>query len=218
MNACPLFLNALAYPSAWTDCSYIVSPSLYEEWSMLTVGAEEQWSAPWRLPHTFERLVLTVPAWHSRMITKLLIHHHAHREREAFLALHHQAPFSGLPPPSSLEAFPVEAGAMHCLEHEPKEASLTGSLPFPFFHPQVDYILGQTRVPIWSDRCSHFHLIFHQPRFPWNKGISLPQLPFGGPGRVFGRYWPDKWISLGWNFHPRNRFGVLFHPTVGPTF
>ena len=27
-------------------------------------------------------------------------------------------------------------------------------------------------------------IIFHQPRFPWNKGISLPQLPFGGPGRV----------------------------------
>ena len=25
---------------------------------------------------------------------------------------------------------------------------------------------------------------FHQPRFPSNKGISLPQLPFGCPGRV----------------------------------
>ena len=22
-------------------------------------------------------------------------------------------------------------------------------------------------------------IVFHQPRFPWNKGISLPQLPFG---------------------------------------
>ena len=30
-------------------------------------------------------------------------------------------------------------------------------------------------------------MIFHQPRFPWNKGISLPDLPFGDPGRVFGR-------------------------------
>ena len=35
--------------------------------------------------------------------------------------------------------------------------------------------------------------IFHQPRFSRNKGIPLPQLPFGGPGRVLGRElsWPD---------------------------
>ncbi len=26
--------------------------------------------------------------------------------------------------------------------------------------------------------------IIHQPRFPWSKGISLPRLHFGGPGRV----------------------------------
>ena len=31
-------------------------------------------------------------------------------------------------------------------------------------------------------------IIFHQPRFPWNKGISLTKPPFGGPGRVWGRY------------------------------
>ena len=131
------------------------------------VGVEEQWSAPnsatWRVGHfcsskgfltslmnfstssgvcvtvasPFERLVLTVPAWHSRMITKLLIHHHAHREREAFLALHHQAPFSGLPPPLSLEAFPIEAGAMHCLEHQPKEASLTGFASLSFLSSSI---------------------------------------------------------------------------------
>ncbi len=27
-------------------------------------------------------------------------------------------------------------------------------------------------------------IIFHQPRFPWNKGISLTNPPFRGPGRV----------------------------------
>ena len=26
--------------------------------------------------------------------------------------------------------------------------------------------------------------IFHQRRYPWNTGISLPQLPFGGPGNL----------------------------------
>ena len=32
-------------------------------------------------------------------------------------------------------------------------------------------------------------IIFHQPRFPWNKGIPLTKPPFGGKiGRVFGRY------------------------------
>ena len=32
-------------------------------------------------------------------------------------------------------------------------------------------------------------ITFQQPRFPWNSRgpISLPQLRFGGPGRVFGR-------------------------------
>ena len=42
-------------------------------------------------------------------------------------------------------------------------------------------------------------VIFHQPRFPWNKGISALQLPFGGPKNVWGRelIWPDRFqISL----------------------
>ena len=50
---------------------------------------------------------------------------------------------------------------------------------------------------------------FHQPRFFWNKGISLPQLPLGGPRLVWGRYnltrftthWflgPILLVSLNW--------------------
>ena len=31
-------------------------------------------------------------------------------------------------------------------------------------------------------------IIFHQARFPWNKGISLTKPPFGVKTRVFGRY------------------------------
>ena len=30
-------------------------------------------------------------------------------------------------------------------------------------------------------------IIFHQPRSPRNKGISLTKPPFGGPGRVRSR-------------------------------
>ena len=35
-------------------------------------------------------------------------------------------------------------------------------------------------VWIWSGQIT----IFHKPRCPWNKEMSLPQLPFGGPGHV----------------------------------
>ena len=36
---------------------------------------------------------------------------------------------------------------------------------------------------------------FHQPRCPWNKGISLPQLPFGARPRDVAIVWPD-WFNL----------------------
>ena len=34
-------------------------------------------------------------------------------------------------------------------------------------------------------------IIFHQPRFPWNKGISLSQLPFGVRSCEVAKIWPD---------------------------
>ena len=34
-------------------------------------------------------------------------------------------------------------------------------------------------------------IIFHQPRFPWNKGISLSQLPFGVRSCEVAILWPD---------------------------
>ncbi len=36
-------------------------------------------------------------------------------------------------------------------------------------------------------------IIFHQPRFPWNKGISLPQLPFGVRSCEVAIIWPEWW-------------------------
>ncbi len=55
------------------------------------------------------------------------------------------------------------------------------------FFPYIDHrllkykfhqIFGHTQDP------SGQIIIFHQPGFPWNKGLSLHQLPFGGPGPV----------------------------------
>ena len=37
-------------------------------------------------------------------------------------------------------------------------------------------------------------ILFHQPRFPWNKGISLPQLPFGVSSCEVAIIWPDWMI------------------------
>ncbi len=39
-------------------------------------------------------------------------------------------------------------------------------------------------------------MIFHQPRFPWNKGISLTKPPFRGPGRVRSRYFDQIWMTI----------------------
>ena len=36
-------------------------------------------------------------------------------------------------------------------------------------------------------------IIFHQPRFPWNKGISLTKPPFGVRSCEVAIIWPDKW-------------------------
>ena len=34
-------------------------------------------------------------------------------------------------------------------------------------------------------------IIFHQSRFPWNKGISLPKLPFGVRSSEVAIIWPE---------------------------
>ena len=43
---------------------------------------------------------------------------------------------------------------------------------------QIHYLSGQI-------------IIFHQPRFPWNKGFSLPQLPFRVRSFEVAIIWPD---------------------------
>ena len=37
-------------------------------------------------------------------------------------------------------------------------------------------------------------IIFHQPRFPWNKGISLTKPPFGVRSCEVAIIWPVKWF------------------------
>ena len=43
-----------------------------------------------------------------------------------------------------------------------------------FHYPKTKGINPSAQWKIWPNE-----IIFHQPRFPWNKGISLPQLDFG---------------------------------------
>ncbi len=38
-------------------------------------------------------------------------------------------------------------------------------------------------------------IIFHQPRFPWNKGISLTKPPFGVRSCAVAIIWPDPMIA-----------------------
>ena len=39
-------------------------------------------------------------------------------------------------------------------------------------------------------------IMFHQPRFPWNNGISLPQLPFGLRSCEVAIIWPNAYVCL----------------------
>ena len=39
-------------------------------------------------------------------------------------------------------------------------------------------------------------MIFHQPRFPWNKGISLTKPPFGVRSCEVAIIWPDVWSTF----------------------
>ena len=63
-------------------------------------------------------------------------------------------------------------------------------------------------------------IIFHQPRFPWNPGMSLSQLHFGVRSYEFAIIWPDIFISrtsttsVSWKFMI---FAVFFF-SVGQEF
>ena len=49
-----------------------------------------------------------------------------------------------------------------------------------------------------SDTCVHSQILtFHQPRFPWNKGISLTKTTIWGPRSCeVAIIWPDVYISI----------------------
>ena len=53
-------------------------------------------------------------------------------------------------------------------------------------------------------------IIFHQPGFPWNKGISLTKPPFGVRSCEVAIIWPEI-------MHLFIGFSILHHPFWGPT-
>ena len=50
----------------------------------------------------------------------------------------------------------------------------------------------------WNFHLSGQFIIFHQPGFPWNKGISLTKPPFGVRSCDVAIIWPDLWIAWTW--------------------
>ncbi len=61
-------------------------------------------------------------------------------------------------------------------------------------------------------------IIFHQPRFPWNKGISLTKPPFGVRSCEVAIIWPDHLYSIGFTHCNRQpHLGVITSTsTPGP--
>ena len=66
-------------------------------------------------------------------------------------------------------------------------------------HPGVDVtvigILPKTKHQSFAFLSGQI-IIFHQPRFPWNKGISLTKPPFGVRSGEVAIIWPDSFASL----------------------
>ena len=48
----------------------------------------------------------------------------------------------------------------------------------------------------WRRNWSGQIIIFHQPGFPWNKGISLTKPPFGVRSCEVAIIWPDWWRNI----------------------
>ena len=53
-------------------------------------------------------------------------------------------------------------------------------------------------------------IIFHQPRFPWNKGISLTKPPFGVRSCEVAIIWPEPLDSD----HPCNRYRIVANKSL----
>ena len=66
-------------------------------------------------------------------------------------------------------------------------------------------------------------IIFHQPRFPWNKGISLTEPPFRVRSCEVAIIWPDTYISNVSNSKGELHIDInirsiwLFHPYISPS-
>ena len=90
-------------------------------------------------------------------------------------------------------------------------------LRWPIFRCDL-LVVGSVNNPyIWPN-----YNISQTFRLPWNKGISITKPPFGGPGRVFGRYnlEHDWWLvttrptSWSWQFAQTPRNAIEFLPLL----
>ena len=61
----------------------------------------------------------------------------------------------------------------------------------PRFVPKASHPTGKSKCYFLGCIYSGQIIIFHQPRFPWNKGISLTKPPFGVRSCEVAIIWPD---------------------------
>ena len=87
-----------------------------------------------------------------------------------------------------------------------RQSDKLGSLPKKYLELKPHYNSGQI-------------IIFHQPGFPWNKGISLTKPPFGVRSSEVAIIWPDNcWhqagnASFSWVKHVKTADGSKPVPT-----
>ena len=59
------------------------------------------------------------------------------------------------------------------------------------FLTRCDLESGDWKQEVTLNKDTGQIIIFHQPRFPWNKGISLTKLPFGVRSCEVAIIWPE---------------------------
>ncbi len=79
------------------------------------------------------------------------------------------------------------------------------------FYITKSMFMKQTKI----SKHKHIQRLFHQPRFPWNKGISLTKPAFGVRSREVAIIWPERckqpiWFITNWGHNALVAFFCFF--------
>ena len=82
--------------------------------------------------------------------------------------------------------------------HQVADADIVIPVPCMARRPCFKCLYGPTRTTLQLIYVSGQILIFHQPGFSWNKGISLTKPPFGVRSCEVAIIWPDVYTIIFW--------------------